>query len=126
AVDRESCRPPLCHRAVDAVGTVEERNAATAKDKPGSERRIWELRAVLRLEDIECREARSTHVVVAHAPILRRRCGGPSVVDGPPRAAWPPASCSRCSCRSRGTCSTSPCAPFGRRTSRTRLRPPTS
>ncbi len=35
-------------------------------------------------------------------------------------------SYSRCSSRSRGTCSTSRCAPSGRRTSRTRPRPPTS
>jgi drug/metabolite transporter (DMT)-like permease len=56
-------------------------------------------------------------------PPLRALAGGALCLAGVYLARRPPRS-SPCSCRSRGTCSTSRFAPCGRRSGRTRRRPP--
>jgi hypothetical protein len=71
AVDGESRRAVLgTGRAVDPVGAVEERNAATSEVEPVGEDGVRDVDAPLRLEHVERREARAPYVVVAHKGIL--------------------------------------------------------
>ncbi len=148
AVDRQRGRPALrLGGAVDAVGAVEEGNPASAEVEALRERTVGNVGTPLSLQDVEGREAGTPDVVVAHVGIVRAgpRLVKPGVVvtpddEGPRRRPlvpiWPESpvrlghlgyelpTSSRCSCRSRGRCSTSRCAPCGRRSASTRPHPP--
>jgi hypothetical protein len=68
AVDRERGGPTLrVGGAVDAVCTIEKRDASGAEVESRRQRRIGNVRTPLRLEHIESREAGTPHVVVTHS-----------------------------------------------------------
>jgi hypothetical protein len=71
AVHREGRWSTLRIRcAIDAVRAVEERNSSATEVESLGKRRIRDVRAPLRLKNVECREARAPDIVVAHASIL--------------------------------------------------------